>query len=219
MGSSHWIDDDQIRRKRTPSFPSNESVLSRNAQKQSRWKIIFAFRCRWWYDWNFFSHNMSVNQLSIYGAVSALCEEYSSCQTRTGKLVVAEQSDPLFAPADLFIMTPTPSIEILAQENLLQKHKDRVEKLPQPDQLLKNCIDAGFLTNSWSRTVFHDRSYWRVLTICRASDMSWVYASTRRQFNWPERLDSREHQNSTRVGSHNQLLARKNMEWKLELNL
>ena len=58
---------------------------------------------------------------------------------------MAEQSDPLFAPADLLIMTPTPSIEILAQENLLQKHKERVEKLPQPDQLKKICADAGFL--------------------------------------------------------------------------
>ena len=41
-------------------------------------------------------------------------------------------------------MTPTPSIEIPAQ-NLLQKHKERVGKLPQPDQLIKNCTDAGFL--------------------------------------------------------------------------
>ena len=38
----------------------------------------------------------SVNQLSIYGAVLDLCEEYSSCQVRTGWLVLAEQSDPLF---------------------------------------------------------------------------------------------------------------------------
>ena len=58
---------------------------------------------------------------------------------------MAEQSDPLFTPADLLIMTPTPSIEIPAQENLLQKHKERVEKLPQPDQLIKICTDAGFL--------------------------------------------------------------------------
>ena len=43
------------------------------------------------------------------------------------------------------VTTPTPSIEILAQENLLQKHKERVEKLPQPDRLIKICIDAGFL--------------------------------------------------------------------------
>ena len=73
---------------------------------------------------------ISVNQLSIYGAVSDLCEEYRSCRTRTGRPVVAAQSDPLFAPADLLIMTPTPSIEIPAQENLLQKHKERVERLP-----------------------------------------------------------------------------------------
>ena len=58
---------------------------------------------------------------------------------------MAEQSDPLFAPADLLIMTPTPSIEIPAQENLMQKHEERVEKLPQPDQLIKICTDAGFL--------------------------------------------------------------------------
>ena len=43
---------------------------------------------------------ISENQLSTYGAVSGLCEEYSSCQTRTGRLVLAEQSDPHFAPAD-----------------------------------------------------------------------------------------------------------------------
>ena len=59
---------------------------------------------------------ISVNQLSIYGAVSDVCEEYSTCQTSTGRPVVAEQSDPLFAPANLLIMTPGPSIEIPAQE-------------------------------------------------------------------------------------------------------
>ena len=45
---------------------------------------------------------ISVNQLSVYGAVSDLCEEYSSCQARTGRPVVAEQSDPLFASAIFF---------------------------------------------------------------------------------------------------------------------
>ena len=88
---------------------------------------------------------ISVNQLSTHGAVSDLCEEYSSCQTRTGRPVLAEQSDPLFAPADLLITAPTPSIEIPARGILLQKHKERVEKLPQPDRLIKICTDAGFL--------------------------------------------------------------------------
>ena len=74
---------------------------------------------------------------SVSTEQSQICEEYSACQARTGRPVVAEQSDPLFAAIDLLIMTPTPSIEIPAQENLLQKHKERVEKLPQPDQWIK----------------------------------------------------------------------------------
>ena len=88
---------------------------------------------------------ISVNHLSIYGAVSDVYEEYGICQTSTGGPVLAEQSDPLFASANLLIMTPKPPIEILAQENLLQKYKERVDKLPQPDRLIKICIDAGFL--------------------------------------------------------------------------
>ena len=67
---------------------------------------------------------ISVNQLSIYGAVSELCEEYSICQTGTGRLVVAEQSDPFFAPADLLIMTCTSLVEILAQENRFKNIKN-----------------------------------------------------------------------------------------------
>ena len=59
--------------------------------------------------------------------------------------VLAEQSDPLFAPANLLIMTPASSIEIPSQENLLQKHKERVEKLPQQNRVIKICTDAGFL--------------------------------------------------------------------------
>ena len=35
---------------------------------------------------------LSVNQLSINGAVSDLCDEYRICQARTGRFVLAEQT-------------------------------------------------------------------------------------------------------------------------------
>ena len=41
----------------------------------------------------------SVNQLSLHGAVSDLCEECKTCHVRTGRPVVAGQSDPLFVPS------------------------------------------------------------------------------------------------------------------------
>ena len=88
---------------------------------------------------------ISVNQLSIYGAVSDVCEEHSTCQTKTGRPVLATQSDPLFEPARLLMTTPTPLTEVLAQENLLQKYKERMERLPQQDRVIKCCTDAGFL--------------------------------------------------------------------------
>ena len=59
--------------------------------------------------------------------------------------MLAGQSDPLFEPAKLLKTTPTPSIEISAQENLLQKYNERVERLPQQDRVIKICIDGGFL--------------------------------------------------------------------------
>ena len=62
---------------------------------------------------------ISVNQLSLFGAISDVCEEYSTCQTSSERPILAEQSGPLFAPANLLTMTPRPSIEIPAQENFI----------------------------------------------------------------------------------------------------
>ena len=71
---------------------------------------------------------ISGNQLSIYGAVSDLCEEYKSCHVRTRRPVLVGQSDPLFVPTSSLMKTPTPSTDDPAQEDLLQKHQERVVK-------------------------------------------------------------------------------------------
>ena len=84
--------------------------------------------------------------IHFYGAVSDLCDEYSACQARTGRSMLAGQSDPFFEPASVLMTTPTPSTEVLAQEDSLQKYKERVERLSHQNRLIKICIDAGFLT-------------------------------------------------------------------------
>ena len=88
---------------------------------------------------------ISVNQLSIYGAVSDLCDECKSCHVITGRIVLVGQSDPLFEPASLLMKTPTPSTGDPVQEDLLQKCKERVERLSQQNRVIKICTDAGFL--------------------------------------------------------------------------
>ena len=48
---------------------------------------------------------------------------------RTERPVLEGQSDPLFEPTRLLLTTPRPPIEILVQENVLQKCNERVERL------------------------------------------------------------------------------------------
>ena len=62
-------------------------------------------------------------QLSIHGAVSDLCEEYESCHDRTGRPVVAGQSNPLFVPS--VMKTHVPLTDDPAQEDdLLQRYQE-----------------------------------------------------------------------------------------------
>ena len=89
---------------------------------------------------------VSVNQLSIYGAVSDLCKEYSACHVRTRRPMLAGQSDPLFEPASSLMTTPTSSTEVPAQEDLLQEYKERVERVSPQNRVNKICTDAGFQT-------------------------------------------------------------------------
>ena len=74
-----------------------------------------------------------------------MCEECKSCHVGTGKLVLVGQSDPLFVPTRV-MKTPTLSTDDPAQEDLLQKYQERVDKLSQQNRVIKFCIDARFLT-------------------------------------------------------------------------
>ena len=58
------------------------------------------------------------------------------------------QSDPLFVPTSSLMKTPTPSTDDPAQEDLLQKYRERVERLSEQNRVKKICTDAGFLTTA-----------------------------------------------------------------------
>ena len=148
--------------------------------------------------------------------ISSVFTEQSQMYVRNTVLVKQERRDPCWqdnlthgsSQQDYWWQHLHVRLRFQHKKILLQKYEERVERFPQQDRLMKICIDAGFRKNSWSRTVFHDKGHWRVLTIYRTSDMLWVHFATGWKINWPERLDSREHQNWTRVGSHKQIFAR-----------
>ena len=161
-------------RKRTPSFPSHVSIVSRDAQKQRRWKkylytfVSMEIRLKLFFAQFFF------NELSIYRAVFDLCEEHNSCRTSTERPVLTEQSDRLFEPANLLITTPTPSFEIHAQENLLLKHKERVERLSQHNEVKKLVL----VHDAWQRLTWDCTSWQKTLESPHNFQDQWPVLST-----------------------------------------
>ena len=88
----------------------------------------------------------SVNQLSLYGAVAEMCEEYESFHDSTEKPVVGGQSSSSFVPSVIKTNVPLNSDDSAHEEFLLRRYGERIEKLSQQDRLSKFCTDAGFLT-------------------------------------------------------------------------
>ena len=205
MGSSLWIDD-QILKKRTPSYPSHESVVSRIVQKQRRWKIIHTLLCRWWFDWNCFR--------TIFLSISSVSTESQICVKNTVHVKQVRgdpfwQSNPTHCSRHQFfeIVTLASSCDSCLRKSIAEAQRTDRQAVTTRSSV-KDLYWWRILVNSWSRTVLHDEAHWRVLTIYRASDISWVHFTTRWKINWPEMLDSREHQNWAFVRSHNQLFAR-----------
>ena len=77
---------------------------------------------------------VSANQLSLYGAVAEMCEEYESHHDRSGRPVVMGQSIVLSA---IKTEVPLDCDDPTYQNFLLQQYEERIERLSQPDKVGK----------------------------------------------------------------------------------
>ena len=86
---------------------------------------------------------VSANQLSLYGAVANMCEEYESLHDRSGQPdVLMGQSIVLSEiKAEVPLENDIPSHQNL----LLQRYEERIELLSQENKVSKFCMDAGFI--------------------------------------------------------------------------
>ena len=84
------------------------------------------------------------NQLSLYGAVANMCEEYESHHDRSGRPdKVMGQSIVLSAiKTEVSLDCDDPT----NQDLLLQQDGERIKKLSQQGKVSKFCMDAGFLS-------------------------------------------------------------------------
>ena len=161
---------------------------------------------------------ISVIQLSIYGAVSDLCAENRACHVRTERLTTG-QSDPLFVPTRSLMKTPTPSTDDPAQQDLLQKYQEWVERLSQQSRVIKNCTDAGFLT-----TIFDFGQYFMTKDTEQSSQFTKSvacreYALPRVKNHQTRKVEFEGTPKLVPCWNWQPVVCKVNMEWILELNL
>ena len=68
-----------------------------------------------------FRLDVSVNQLSVYGAVAAICEDYETLLDRTGQPVVGGQSSSSFVPSVIKTEVPLDCDDLAHKDLLLQQ--------------------------------------------------------------------------------------------------
>ena len=87
---------------------------------------------------------VSANQLSLYGAVAEMCEEYESLHDRSGR--PGKVMGKSIVLSEIKTEVPLENDDPAYQNFLLQQYEERIERLSQQDRSSKFCMDAGLLS-------------------------------------------------------------------------
>ena len=86
---------------------------------------------------------LPVNQLSVYGAVAAICEEFEGHQDRTGELeILMGQSIVL---GEVKAEVPLQNENSMNHQILWQQYIERIESISPESKVSKFCKEAGFM--------------------------------------------------------------------------
>ena len=155
----------------------------------------------------------------LFLLISSVHSERSQICVRNTKPAMQERvrSDPLFEPASL-TKTPASSTDDPAQEDLLQKYQERVERISQQNRVIKICSDAGFLTTVEVGQYF--------MTKDTEEFSQFTEPVACRQYTLPRDEKSSDPKvwirGNTKIGPVLEVRTtylQSNMEWKLELNM
>ena len=91
----------------------------------------------------FFRIIVSVKQLSLYGAVANICEEFEAYQDRSGEPdVLMGQSIVL---SEIKTEVPLQNDDRSHRKILWQQYEERIKSLSQESKVSKFCMEAGFV--------------------------------------------------------------------------
>ena len=143
-----------IRRKLTSHLPCNDSIVQGKIEKfrkresvqlksKGRGKLSIHFTADQDTVATIYRVILSVNQLSVYGAVAAICEEFEDHQDRTGQLVILVGQSIVLGEvkAEALLHDENP----MNDQIIWQQYIQQIESLSPENRLSKFCKEAGFM--------------------------------------------------------------------------
>ena len=85
------------------------------------------------------------HQLSFYGAVANICEEFGSDQDRSGEPDVLMRTGQSIVLSEIKTEVPLENNIPTHHNFLLQRYEERIKLLSQENKVSKFCMDAGFV--------------------------------------------------------------------------
>ena len=143
LGSYRGRNVVRIRRKRTSYSRATTPLSRRSLKSKGHGKLSIHYCADQKTIETIFRIIAVANQLSLYGAVANMCEEFEFHQDRSGQPdVLMGQSIVLSEiKAEVLLENDIPSHQNL----LLQQYEERIELLSQENKVRKFCMDAGFV--------------------------------------------------------------------------
>ena len=159
---------------------------------------------------------LSVNQLSIYGAVAAICEEFETHQDGSGEPDVLMGKSIVLG--EIKAEVPLQNENSMNHQILWQQYIERIESLSPESKVSRFCMEAGFM-----RIV----EVGQYLVTKDTGNLRQFRSVACREYTLPrddpsftsKRMDSRKHENWAGIGGHDQFFSTLNMELKFEFGL
>ena len=184
-----------------PTFRATTPLSRGQLKSKGRGKLSIHFAADDFTIDTIFRIILSVNQLSVYGAVAALCEEFESHQDRSGEPeILMGQSIVL---GEIKAEVPSQNEDSMNDQIIWQRYIQQIESLSLENRVSRFCKEAGFMrvVEVGQYLVTKDTGNLRQFrsVACRE------YTLTSRRSNFrSERMDSRKHENWACIGSHDQ---------------
>ena len=90
---------------------------------------------------------LSVNKLSVYGAVADLCRDLARNSRGTVKPAANENLESMVKPTEFPAANPMSQTDAEVQRNLLREYEQKFAELLEQQKLTKLCSKAGFSKN------------------------------------------------------------------------